>query len=1297
MIILGDEMENKSLLEIIQVFVRAEMWATSQIILEQHPELLTEDADYLIGQLIETQENEADRWLIEEHRKLLQQCRQKGIANAFRERIAGGIPTAPPQFWGLMQQAEVAEQRYLQMGDVNSLDEAISLWEEILNHSDFSEAALDFQLAALNNAGSPYLHRFWACGDVSDLNRALMLWRESVALTPSDSSELSARLNNLGTALLDSYAQTGSLEDLEEAISMYRKAMSFLIPDAPDLSDYLNNMGSGLRQRYIHTGNLENLHEAVHLHREAIEGVSSDSPDLPMFLNNLGIALEELYRCSGEVTNLEEAIRAYHEAIQRTHPDAPDLPSFMSNLGNGMRERYGRTGNRADLEDAIRVLQEAVQKLPLQSPDLPMCLNNLGSALSDHYSCTGDLTDLQGAIQFHREAVELTPTEAPSLPSRLNNLGNVLLAYYDITGAPEVLDEAVQTLREAVRLTPNDSPALPSRLNNLGSGLNHRYSHKGNQNDLEEAIRIIQEAISLLSPGSPDLPAILNNLGSALRDRYIHSGSPVNLVEALRVGESAIERTPTDSPVLPSRLNNLGNILRSLYIHTGNLEYLERAIANYEETIHRTPPNNPDLATYFNNLGNGYSDRYHRNGNIADLERVIQAYREAIRLTPANSPALAFQLNNLGNALRDRYTHTGQLDYLDEAIYSFQESVKLTPETSPNLPISLNNLGIGLSTRYNLTGDLGELENAIHHYRRAMRLDIPNSPSYSMLLNNLGNALIEHYNYSGDFKEIEEAISLYKRAVHCTPLNSPSQPMHLNNLGIGLHDLYIQTRNMKHLNEAVSIFQQAWEILDDAFYMSPVSFKLGQQARYFGLYISSVWAALQLAQDSESEETRTLAARDALLFAEGSKSRILGEILGRGDITTPPIIPTGLQIEEQALLTRLEALDCRALSSGSMRIRSERLPTEDTFVRRNDLMKELHGIWNQMETFGAEAASYVFLRKGSRLGWHNLQSLVDNMGPEIAFISLFIGDKASVFFILRSGWEAPQFREVPLSSQVWADIISRLKREVWEYKGSTRRKETWHKFLTPILEQILNDVDGVKQLIITPHKQGHLIPWAAVPVNSKPLGLDYSLVTTPTLSVLNILLTRPAASSKGILVVGNPTGDLPGSELEAKTVAKLLKTIPYIGEKAALTVVERAFSNSCLAHLATHASFIPEDPFSSGFMLADEVYTARRAMQSKVNLELLVISGCQSGLSETLGGDELAGLSQAFLIAGVHSLLVSLWPVDDPSTAYLMNAFYKNYLKNERDAAKAICQAMVITRERWPHTYYWAGFTLVGN
>lgn len=57
---------------------------------------------------------------------------------------------------------------------------------------------------------------------------------------------------------------------------------------------------------------------------------------------------------------------------------------------------------------------------------------------------------------------------------------------------------------------------------------------------------------------------------------------------------------------------------------------------------------------------------------------------------------------------------------------------------------------------------------------------------------------------------------------------------------------------------------------------------------------------------------------------------------------------------------------------------------------------------------------------------------------------------------------------------------------------------------------------------------------------------------------------------------------------------------------------------------------------------------------------MLVLSACETGLGKLSSGDELVGLTRAFIYAGTPSVVASLWKVEDSSTAQLMASFYKN-------------------------------------
>jgi CHAT domain-containing protein len=100
----------------------------------------------------------------------------------------------------------------------------------------------------------------------------------------------------------------------------------------------------------------------------------------------------------------------------------------------------------------------------------------------------------------------------------------------------------------------------------------------------------------------------------------------------------------------------------------------------------------------------------------------------------------------------------------------------------------------------------------------------------------------------------------------------------------------------------------------------------------------------------------------------------------------------------------------------------------------------------------------------------------------------------------------------------------------------------------------------------------------------------------------------------------------------------------------------------------------------------------------KLNAELVVLSACETGLGKEVRGEGLIGLTRAFLYAGTPSVAVSLWKVEDRSTAELMARFYR-HLKDGRTKAGALRQAQLdlIGDKKFAHPYYWAPFVLVGE
>jgi hypothetical protein len=99
--------------------------------------------------------------------------------------------------------------------------------------------------------------------------------------------------------------------------------------------------------------------------------------------------------------------------------------------------------------------------------------------------------------------------------------------------------------------------------------------------------------------------------------------------------------------------------------------------------------------------------------------------------------------------------------------------------------------------------------------------------------------------------------------------------------------------------------------------------------------------------------------------------------------------------------------------------------------------------------------------------------------------------------------------------------------------------------------------------------------------------------------------------------------------------------------------------------------------------------------------DLVTLSACQTDMGKLNVGDDVTGLSRAFIYAGAHSVVASLWSVDDAATAALMQRFYEN-LAAGMGKAQALTAAQVSVRNdadhrEWRHPFYWAAFVLSGD
>lgn len=122
----------------------------------------------------------------------------------------------------------------------------------------------------------------------------------------------------------------------------------------------------------------------------------------------------------------------------------------------------------------------------------------------------------------------------------------------------------------------------------------------------------------------------------------------------------------------------------------------------------------------------------------------------------------------------------------------------------------------------------------------------------------------------------------------------------------------------------------------------------------------------------------------------------------------------------------------------------------------------------------------------------------------------------------------------------------------------------------------------------------------------------------------------------------------------------------------------------------------------------DGILTAAELLTMDLHhVELAVLSGCETGLGAEHGGEGSFGMQRALQIAGVGSIVGSLWPVSDQKTNLLMQRFYSNLWERGLPKLEALREAQIWLLNGGPDSgtanakrlspHYWAAFNLSGD
>jgi CHAT domain-containing protein len=264
--------------------------------------------------------------------------------------------------------------------------------------------------------------------------------------------------------------------------------------------------------------------------------------------------------------------------------------------------------------------------------------------------------------------------------------------------------------------------------------------------------------------------------------------------------------------------------------------------------------------------------------------------------------------------------------------------------------------------------------------------------------------------------------------------------------------------------------------------------------------------------------------------------------------------------------------------------------------------------------------------------------------------------------------------------------------DLWYRVTRNHLQSLYNQLLLPI-EHLLE----CRHLIIAPHGVLHHLPFHALLCGDRYLMDDYTISYAPSASIFGLCSDRKPSGTEESLVLGIPDSHTPEIADEVAGIAEILpKARLFIGEKATVNTLRTYAGKSRFIHLATHGLFRSDNPLFSSIQLGNSRVSLLDLYDFQIPADLVTLSGCSTGMNEVVCGDELIGLVRGLLYAGARSLLVSLWEVNDKSTAHFMKSFYANMVRGG-DKASAMQVAMRETREKFPHPYHWAPFVMVGK
>jgi len=470
--------------------------------------------------------------------------------------------------------------------------------------------------------------------------------------------------------------------------------------------------------------------------------------------------------------------------------------------------------------------------------------------------------------------------------------------------------------------------------------------------------------------------------------------------------------------------------------------------------------------------------------------------------------------------------------------------------------------------------------------------------------------------------------------------------------------------------------------------------KIGFLKDKLAVYESLVWMSLNGIGGPPSPEK-------ALGYIEQAKSRSLADLMAFRAQVLPARAParSGLVEEVRDLRQELNWY-YRKIDRAETR-RELHSPEQVESLRQKSREREVQ-LLRTLRDLEAKDEEFASLQTGGTIGLETIRST-------LPFDSIMVDYYEARGTVLAAVLSRDRLEVVPLTpaSRV-RHLLRLLQLQLSKFRLGPEYARTFGEALLEATQAHLRELYAelmepirhlleARHVIVSPHDCLHYVPFHALLDGKRFIVDDFEVSYIPSASVHHLCSIRQPATGDQSLVLGVPDPATPFIQEEVEAVASTLPGARLLlGEEANEESLRQHGPTSRFLHIATHGLFRYDNPMFSSLQLGTSRLSLFDLYQLDLGAELVTLSGCGTGLNVIKGGDELMGLLRGLLYAGARSALVTLWDVNDRSTAEFMKLFYRR-LQGGSSKVLAMQEAIRELRKTYPHPYYWAPFVLVGR